>query len=185
MATVEAMATTRLQTVEVGERSLASYLNVALIHILEALDREAEKLRGARILQLNATPYGGGVSELLGRCAPARRPRARRRMAGDHRRRAVLPRHQGDPQRLAGRSRTLTGRATPTSPPGAERRAGRGRLRLRGRPRSSAGGVAAAARQGQREVGVALPHRDERAEPGYVGVPRLPVRLRRGGVHAA
>ena len=75
MATVEAMATTRLQTVEVGERSLASYLNVALIHILEALDREAEKLRGARILQLNATPYGGGVSELLGRCAPARRPR--------------------------------------------------------------------------------------------------------------
>jgi trehalose synthase len=65
MATVEAMATTRLQTVEVGERSLASYLNVAPIHILEALDREAEKLRGARILQLNATPYGGGVSELL------------------------------------------------------------------------------------------------------------------------
>ena len=65
MATVEATATTRLQTVEVGERSLASYLNVVPIHILEALDREAEKLRGARILQLNATPYGGGVSELL------------------------------------------------------------------------------------------------------------------------
>src|SRR6476659_280328 len=57
--------TTRLQAVEVGERSLASYLNVAPIHILEALDREAERLRGARILQLNATPYGGGVSELL------------------------------------------------------------------------------------------------------------------------
>ena len=65
MATVQATATTRLQTVEVGERSLASYLNVVPIHILEALDREAEKLRGARILQLNATPYGGGVSELL------------------------------------------------------------------------------------------------------------------------
>jgi trehalose synthase len=56
---------TRLQAVEVGERSLASYLNIVPIHILEALDREAEKLRGARILQLNATPYGGGVSELL------------------------------------------------------------------------------------------------------------------------
>ena len=56
---------TRLQAVEVGERSLASYLNVVPIHILEALDREAEKLRGARILHLNATPYGGGVSELL------------------------------------------------------------------------------------------------------------------------
>jgi len=65
MATIEASPTTRLQTVEVGSRSLASYLNVVPIHILEALDREAEKLRGARILQLNATPYGGGVSELL------------------------------------------------------------------------------------------------------------------------
>jgi trehalose synthase len=56
---------TRLQAVEVGQRSLASYFNVAPVHLLEALDREAEKLRGARILQLNATPYGGGVSELL------------------------------------------------------------------------------------------------------------------------
>jgi trehalose synthase len=65
MAVLEAPARTRLQTVEVGERSLASYVNVVPIHILEALDREAEKLRGARILQLNATPYGGGVSELL------------------------------------------------------------------------------------------------------------------------
>ena len=58
-------ATTLLQAVEVGERSLAAYFNIAPIHILEALDREAERLRGARILQLNATPYGGGVSELL------------------------------------------------------------------------------------------------------------------------
>src|SRR5512133_3451588 len=58
-------ASTRLQAVEVGERSLAAYFNVAPTHILEALDREAERLQGARILQLNATPYGGGVSELL------------------------------------------------------------------------------------------------------------------------
>jgi trehalose synthase len=64
MATVHAPST-RLQAVEVGERSLASYFSVAPIHILEALDREAERLRGARILQVNATPYGGGVSELL------------------------------------------------------------------------------------------------------------------------
>src|SRR5919201_439227 len=56
---------TRLQAVEVGERSLAAYFNVVPVHILEALDRAAERLRGARILQLNATPYGGGVSELL------------------------------------------------------------------------------------------------------------------------
>jgi trehalose synthase len=58
-------ASTRLQAVEVGERSLASYFNVSPVHILEALDRNAERLRGARILHLNATPYGGGVSELL------------------------------------------------------------------------------------------------------------------------
>jgi trehalose synthase len=58
-------ASTRLQAVDVGERSLASYFNVAPVHILEALDREAERLCGARILHLNATPYGGGVSELL------------------------------------------------------------------------------------------------------------------------
>jgi trehalose synthase len=70
MAITEAPATTRLQTVEVGARSLTSYLNVVPIHILEALDHEAEKLRGARILHLNATPYGGGVSELLRSSVP-------------------------------------------------------------------------------------------------------------------
>jgi trehalose synthase len=63
--TEQRSASTRLHAVEVGERSLAAYFNVAPIHILEALDREAERLRGARILQINATPYGGGVSELL------------------------------------------------------------------------------------------------------------------------
>jgi trehalose synthase len=61
---------TRLQAVEVGERSLAAYFNVAPTHILEALDREAERLHGARILELNATPYGGGVSELLRSSVP-------------------------------------------------------------------------------------------------------------------
>jgi trehalose synthase len=69
-ATESGTASTRLQTVEVGERSLAAYFNVAPTHILEALDREAERLRGARILQLNATPYGGGVSELLRSSVP-------------------------------------------------------------------------------------------------------------------
>lgn len=64
-ATESGAASTRLQAVEVGERSLAAYFNVVPTHILEGLDREAERLRGARILQLNATPYGGGVSELL------------------------------------------------------------------------------------------------------------------------
>jgi len=43
---------------------------VAPTHILKGLDREAERLRGARIRQLNATPYGTSVSELLRSGAP-------------------------------------------------------------------------------------------------------------------
>jgi hypothetical protein len=45
-----------LQQVDVGERSLASYFNVAPVDLLEALDRQAEQLRGTRVLHLNATP---------------------------------------------------------------------------------------------------------------------------------
>jgi trehalose synthase len=54
-----------LQTVDVGERSLASYDGVVPSAILEQLRQVAAQLRGARVLHLNATPYGGGVSELL------------------------------------------------------------------------------------------------------------------------
>jgi trehalose synthase len=59
-----------LQQVEVGARSLASYFNVAPVELLEEADRQAETLRGARVLHLNATPYGGGVSELLRSTVP-------------------------------------------------------------------------------------------------------------------
>ncbi|MPZ50564.1 MAG: hypothetical protein GEU75_14920 [Dehalococcoidia bacterium] len=54
-----------LQTVDVGERSLASYEGVAPEAILEELRQAAARLRGTRVLHVNATPYGGGVSELL------------------------------------------------------------------------------------------------------------------------
>ena len=164
MATVEAMATTRLQTVEVGERSLASYLNVAPIHILEALDREAEKLRGARILQLNATPYGGGVSELLRSGVPLLADLGLdvewQVITGDEPffrvTKAIHNGLQGDPPNV-----DSGGPRTPTSPP------------RRGTPSWSRTAttswsstilsprrcLAPAARQGQREVGVALPSR--------------------------
>jgi trehalose synthase len=59
-----------LQTVDVGERSLESYRGVAPDDILDELEREAEGLRGARVLHVNATPYGGGVSELLRSMVP-------------------------------------------------------------------------------------------------------------------
>jgi hypothetical protein len=37
---------------------------------LEELRRAADALRGARVLHVNATPYGGGVSELLRSVVP-------------------------------------------------------------------------------------------------------------------
>lgn len=54
-----------LQQVDVGRRSLDSYSGVAPDEHLDELLRHAGRLRGARVLQLNATPCGGGVSELL------------------------------------------------------------------------------------------------------------------------
>lgn len=54
-----------LQLVDVGEWSLSAYRGIAPDDILDELYREAEALRGLRVLHINATPYGGGVSELL------------------------------------------------------------------------------------------------------------------------
>jgi trehalose synthase len=59
-----------LQVVDVGERSLKSYRGLAPPSILETAALHAESLRGARVLHLNATPYGGGVSELLRSLVP-------------------------------------------------------------------------------------------------------------------
>jgi trehalose synthase len=53
------------QTVDVGPRSLQTYRGVAPDTVLDDLIRVADELRGVRVLHLNATPYGGGVSELL------------------------------------------------------------------------------------------------------------------------
>ena len=54
-----------LQAVDVGERALASYEGVAPAETLDSLRAAAADLRGLRLLHLNATPYGGGVAELL------------------------------------------------------------------------------------------------------------------------
>jgi trehalose synthase len=59
-----------LEGVEVGESSLASYRGVAPDDLLDAVARAAAPLRGARVLHINATPYGGGVSELLRSIVP-------------------------------------------------------------------------------------------------------------------
>ena len=59
-----------LQTVDVGQRSIAAYRGVAPEALLDDLARVARDLRGLRVLQVNATPYGGGVSELLRSAVP-------------------------------------------------------------------------------------------------------------------
>lgn len=59
-----------LQTVDVGERQLAPYDGVAPEAILQELRDVAADLRGVRVAHINATPYGGGVSELLRSTVP-------------------------------------------------------------------------------------------------------------------
>ncbi|HLF76693.1 MAG TPA: glycosyltransferase [Dehalococcoidia bacterium] len=59
-----------LQTVDVGERSLSSYDGVVPAAILSQLREVARDLRGVRMAHINATPYGGGVSELLRSTVP-------------------------------------------------------------------------------------------------------------------
>lgn len=54
-----------LQTVDVGIESLDNYRSIIGADRMKELRKLANELRGARILHLNATPYGGGVSELL------------------------------------------------------------------------------------------------------------------------
>lgn len=59
-----------LQTVDVGELSLGAYRGIAPDATLDEVERCAASLRGARVLHLNATAYGGGVSELLRSIVP-------------------------------------------------------------------------------------------------------------------
>src|SRR5262252_4729036 len=59
-----------LDSVDVGASSLASYRGLAPDDLLDAVSHAARALRGARVLHLNATPYGGGVSELLRSVVP-------------------------------------------------------------------------------------------------------------------
>jgi len=59
-----------LQTVDIGSRSLDSYRSFVPPPIFDELASAAQSLAGARVLHLSATPYGGGVSELLRSAVP-------------------------------------------------------------------------------------------------------------------
>ena len=58
-------ATTTLRRVDVSRRRLDDYRSVAPDTLLDQVVALGRALDGARILQLNATAYGGGVAELL------------------------------------------------------------------------------------------------------------------------
>lgn len=59
-----------LQTVDVGQLSLQAYRGIAPDATLNEVERCAASLQGARVLHINATAYGGGVSELLRSIVP-------------------------------------------------------------------------------------------------------------------
>jgi trehalose synthase len=59
-----------LQEVAVGRWSLDAYDGIAPAAVMQELRQLARELDGARILNVNATPYGGGVSELLRSSVP-------------------------------------------------------------------------------------------------------------------
>ena len=59
-----------LEDVNLGEQSVADHRGLAPDATLDELYRRAEALRGARVLHINATPFGGGVTELLRSAVP-------------------------------------------------------------------------------------------------------------------
>jgi trehalose synthase len=59
-----------LELVDVGPRPLKQYERIVGEETLEEIRDLAAPLRGARIVQINATTYGGGVSELLRSIVP-------------------------------------------------------------------------------------------------------------------
>jgi trehalose synthase len=54
-----------LRHVDVGRLSMARYERLVDRDLLEEVRELARKLKGASVLHVNATPYGGGVAELL------------------------------------------------------------------------------------------------------------------------
>ncbi len=59
-----------LETVHVGVRPVSQYEHIVGEHAVDELRALALHLRGRRVAHINATPYGGGVSELLRSLVP-------------------------------------------------------------------------------------------------------------------
>jgi trehalose synthase len=63
----------QLQQVNVGTKLLADYASLASRGLMEQIKSLAEPLAGKRILHLSATPFGGGVAEILYTLVPLMR----------------------------------------------------------------------------------------------------------------
>ena len=93
-----------LDLVDVGESSLSLYRGVAPEDLVDAVSHAAKALKGARVLHLNATPYGGRDPQRS--CAPRCPCCATWALAADWKvitgDQALLRGDEDDPQRPAG-----------------------------------------------------------------------------------
>src|SRR5512132_2458682 len=62
-----------LTSVPVHAKHLETYRSSVRAGAIEAIQRDAQPLIGARVLHVNATAYGGGVAEILGSLVPLMR----------------------------------------------------------------------------------------------------------------
>src|SRR5215216_6645680 len=62
-----------LQKVEVQNKSLSDYESIVGSDVIEQIREAAKPLKGARVVHINATAYGGGVAEILQTLVPLMR----------------------------------------------------------------------------------------------------------------
>ena len=54
-----------MHEVNVGRKTLADYRSIVPKDLMTEIDELAERLKGRRVLHVNATAFGGGVAEIL------------------------------------------------------------------------------------------------------------------------
>jgi trehalose synthase len=59
-----------IRSVNVGRKSLADYPSIVSRDLMAEIRELAEQVRGARVLHVNATSFGGGVAEILASLVP-------------------------------------------------------------------------------------------------------------------
>ena len=145
-----------------GGQQLASYRKSAGDSAIDVLYELASSLRGVRVLHLSATPYGGGVAELLRSQVPLLRDLGLavdwKLIAGDD---AFFSVTKAIHNALQGADEPITDAQWDTylSVLGAQRAAARSHVRRDRRARPATAGNRAARRTRQLVVGLAMSHR--------------------------